>query len=86
MRIPNGTAAVCALYPMLVDENQSLGNWEGRVRIWEISPGGVSQKNCMEKLLLPVCYQAQRQQTLAQKYTAVAILLPRLFCYAAHGE
>ena len=57
VQIPNGTAAVSALCSLIVDENQSLGNWEGRERVRRIFPVSVSQKICMEKLAC-LCYQA----------------------------
>ncbi len=45
VRIPNGTAAVC-VEAALVDESQSLGNWEGRVLAAGEFSINASQKNC----------------------------------------
>jgi len=51
VRIPNGTAAVCVLYPLLIDENQSLGNWEGRVRMGRALPGAQVRRTAWKRLL-----------------------------------
>lgn len=50
VRIPDGTAAVCA-EAALVDESRSLGNWEGRACAAGVNSISVSQKTCYEIIL-----------------------------------